>query len=122
MSVVNKFLSVAVAVLLALGPVAAASAATQSKPKSLQSGLPSQRLQPRGIQSKGVQTRKYVPKTISPSLTTPGTITGPGRVSPGYNCASLCATTCNRLSCADLAVAECTRERQQCRVTCRSRC
>ncbi len=122
MSVVNQFLSAVLVAVLALGPVAAASAATQGKPKGFQSGLPSQGLQSRGIQSKGVQTRKYVPKTISPALTTPGTITAPGRVSPGFNCASLCATTCNRLSCASLDVSQCTRERQQCRVTCRSRC
>ncbi len=117
MSLVNPLLTALLAALLALGPVGVVSAATQGKPKGFQSGL-----QSRSLQSKGVQTRKNVPKMITPGLTTPGMITGPGRVSPGFNCASLCATTCDRLSCAGLNVSQCTRERQQCRVSCRSRC
>ena len=70
----------------------------------------------------GEKSHGGAPATFDPNRQGPGIVTGPGRVTPGYNCQSLCGSSCASASCSGLDVAQCIRVRQDCRVTCTSRC
>jgi hypothetical protein len=87
-------------------------------------GVAGVRPAPRAVPAPRITPR---PRAEFPSRVSPGPKIGanPALGRPavrGANCSSSCGSQCQMISCSGLSATQCTRARQQCRVSCRTRC